>query len=126
MKFKKLIYFLIVFTFFSSILYSEDLPVLAVPTIEGTGVSESISATCRNILETALIKTGVYSVMNYSDVKEILEAQAFSLSGCTDESCAIEIGELLSAEKIVVGEISSLGEGMMLTIRLLDVSKGRI
>ena len=53
--------------------------------------------------------------MNYTDVEEILEAQAFSLSGCTDDSCAVEIGELLSAEKIVLGSIEGLGTSMVLT-----------
>ncbi len=109
-----------------SALFSEDRKVLAVPAIEAKGVSESIASTCRNILEAALIKTGAYSVMSYTDVEEILEAQAFSLSGCTDDSCAIEIGELLSAEKIVVGSLDGIGEAMVLTIRLVDVEKGNI
>ncbi len=111
---------------FPSAIFSEDKKVLAVPAIEAKGVSESIASTCRNILEAALIKTGAFSVMSYTDVEEILEAQAFSLSGCTDDSCAIEIGELLSAEKIVVGSLDGIGEAMVLTIRLVDVEKGNI
>jgi hypothetical protein len=36
-------------------------------------------------------------------MKAILDAQKRSLEGCTDESCAIEVGKLLAAELIVSG-----------------------
>jgi len=123
---KKITVFFILLLICTAVLSAEDRKVLAVPTIEARGVSSSVATTCRNILETALIKTGAWSVINYSDVEEILEAQAFSLSGCTDDSCAIEIGELLAAEKIIVGSIDGLGDAMVLTVRLIDVEKGTI
>jgi hypothetical protein len=104
--------------------FSQNKPMLAVPTISAKGVSEITASVCRNMVETALIKTGVYSVLSYTDIEEILEAQAFTLSGCTDEACAIEIGKLLAADTIVVGELSSLGEKMNLSIRMMDVTTG--
>lgn len=109
----------------SGFLAAQDAPILAVPTIEGKNVPEYLASTCRNIVETALIKTGSYQVLSYNDVEEILAAQAFSLSGCTDESCAIEVGQLLAAEKIVVGEITGVGDGFLLALRLIDVTTGR-
>lgn len=62
--------------------------------------------------------------LSYTDMEEILEAQAFSLSGCTDESCAIEIGELLAADNIVVGDLSKVGKNMILSIGLVNVTSG--
>ncbi len=105
--------------------WSEDLPRLAVPNISAVGVSESLATTSRNMIEAALIKTGKFLVLSYTDMAEILEAQAFSLSGCTDESCAIEIGELLAADNIVVGDLSSVGDGMVLSVRLVNVTTGQ-
>ncbi len=104
---------------------AEDLPLLAVPNITAVGVSETLATTSRNMVETALIKTGKFTVLSYSDMEEILDAQAFSLSGCTDESCAIEIGELLAADNIVVGDLSAVGEEMVLSIRLVNVTTSR-
>ncbi len=108
----------------SSPIFSEDLPLLAVPSISAKDTAETLADTCRNMVETALIKTGRYAVLSYTDVEEILAAQAFSLSGCTDESCAIEIGELLAADKIVVGELSRLEDSFVLALRLVNVSTG--
>ena len=123
---KKILILLSLTVFLPSFIFADDMKVLAVPTIEAKGVAETTAYTCRNILEAALIKTGTFAVMSYTDVEEILEAQAFSLSGCTDDSCAVEIGELLSAEKIVVGSLDGIGEAMVLTVRLIDVEKGTI
>ena len=120
---KKIIPF-ILFVLFLHPLYADEHPILAVPSINGKNVSEATASTSRNIIEAALIKTNHFNVLSYTDVEEILNAQAFSLSGCTDDSCAIEIGELLAAEKIVMGEISTLGDGMILVIRLIDVTTG--
>ncbi|MDC7228281.1 MAG: PEGA domain-containing protein [Spirochaetales bacterium] len=58
-------------------------------------------------------------------MQEILDAQAFSLSGCTDDSCAIEVGKLLAAENIVLGELSAIGSVYNLAIRLIDVGSSQ-
>ncbi len=91
----------------------------------GTEISKSVVSACRNIVETALIKTQRFSVLSYTNIEEILTAQEFALSDCTDEACAVEIGKLLAAEQIVVGELIKLNERLVLSIRLVDVATGR-
>ncbi len=122
---KKCFILLIFVAFFVNNIISQDLPLLAVPGITGTDVSPAAASTCRNMVETALLKTGHFSVLSYTDMEEILAAQAFTLTGCTDESCAVEIGKLLAAENIVVGELTGLGEGFVLSIRMVNVSTGK-
>ncbi|MBN2050429.1 MAG: hypothetical protein JW760_08310 [Spirochaetales bacterium] len=125
MKKMLFLFALLVFILTSFSLFSDDLPLLAVPNIAASNVPEALAGTCRNMVETALLKTGRYTVLSYTDIEEILSAQAFSLSGCTDESCAIEIGKLLAADNIVVGELSLVAENHVLAIRLVNVTSGR-
>ncbi len=108
-----------------SLLHPDDFPIVAVPGLKETNVSKSVVSACRSIVETALIKTERFSVLSYTDIEKILAAQEFSLSDCTDEACAVEIGKLLAAEQIVVGEISGIGETFILSLRLVDVSTGK-
>lgn len=122
---RKTLFLIFLVTLFQTAIHSEDLPLLAVPSINGNNISDAAASTCRNMVETALLKTGQYSVLSYTDMEEILSAQAFTLTGCTDESCAVEIGELLAAENIVVGELTGLGDQMVLSIRLVNVSTGK-
>ena len=100
----------------------EEKQLIAVPSLSAVGVSDAEAATTRSMLETGLVKTEKFKVLSYNDVEEILEAQAFSLSGCVDDSCAIEVGELLSAEIIVMGELSRIGNGYALNVRMIDIA----
>ena len=45
----------------------------------------------------------------------VLKELEFSMSGCTDESCMLEVGKMLSAELIVGGSISQLGSKIVLS-----------
>jgi len=78
-----------------------------------------------SLFETALVKTGVYNVIEQNQITEILDAQAFSLSGCTDDACAVEVGKLLAAELIIIGELSVVGGRYIANAKIIDVGLGR-
>lgn len=72
--------FIIILLLHNSItIFPEGLPIAAVTNIKGTEVSLAVAAACRNIVETALIKTKMFSVLSYTDIEEILAAQEYSL-----------------------------------------------
>ena len=118
-------FIIVILILINSSLFSLDKPVIAVPTIGGIEVPPFLAEVCRDLIESALIKTNKFSVINYTNIEEILAAQSFSLSGCVDDSCAVEIGKLLAAESIIVGTLSKVGEKMLLSIRLVGVSTGK-
>ena len=72
-----------------------------------------------------MVNTGVFEVIEQSQAGNILDAQEYSLSGCTDEACAVEIGKLLAAENIVLGSVSKLGKKIIVTAKIIDVSTGQ-
>lgn len=78
-----------------------------------------------SLFETALVKTGVYSIIEQNQINEILDAQAFSLSGCTDDACAVEVGKLLAAELIILGELSRVGGRYIANAKIIDVGLGK-
>ena len=73
-----------------------------------------------SFLSSALFDTGRYRVIDASQRNAILNELSFSATGCVDESCQLEIGKLLSAEMIVVGDIGFLGGRYILTAKLLE------
>jgi hypothetical protein len=125
MKFKILFFMLLLALISYGFTQSDSLPIVAVTNIDAVDVPAFVANACREMVETALIKTGKYQVMNYANMKEVLEAQSFSLSGCTDEACAVEIGKLLSAEQIVLGTLSGIEGKMLLSLRIIDVETGK-
>jgi TolB-like protein len=118
--------FLLICTFFLiSAAAAEQIPRIAILPFNPIGVSESDAKVLTNLFEAAIVKTGVFEVIEQNQADRILDAQAYTLSSCTDETCAVEIGELLSAESIIIGSVSKLGEMFIVTAKIIDVTTGK-
>lgn len=75
----------------------------------------------------AFISTNKYLVLERSKMDEILKEQDFTLSDqCNSAECAVQIGKLLAAEKIIQGDIGKFGETYAITIKIIDVSTSKI
>lgn len=77
------------------------------------------------VLETELVKTGVFDVIEQTQMESILGEQEYSLRETTSEETAVRLGRLLSAERIVLGTLSQVGGRFVLTAKLIDVESGR-
>ena len=47
-------------------------------------------------------------------------------TGCTDISCAIEFGKILSVEKIIIGEVGLVGQTYTLNASIVDVETAKV
>ncbi|MCK5197816.1 MAG: hypothetical protein KAR21_05670, partial [Spirochaetales bacterium] len=76
------------------------------------------------LFETALVKTGAYTVFEQNQIAAVFESQKISLSGLVDKKYAVELGKLLAAEQIILGELSSIGDEYVLNVKVIDVTTG--
>jgi TolB-like protein len=103
----------------------ETLAILDFNVVSGISPRESVTLT--NIFRSEMFKTGRFDVLERNDMESILKEQAFTLTGaCNSAECAIEIGQLLSAEKMVIGDFGKVGETFSITIRMVNVSTGKM
>jgi len=109
--------------------FSQENPRTAVIPFNGRDVSATEALTASDLFETALVKTETFDVIEKTQRKAVLESQSESqkliYSGCVDESCAVEYGKILLAEQIVLGSFSRLGDGYIITAKVIDVALGR-
>ena len=74
-----------------------------------------------------LIKSNQFRVLGRDKMDEIMEEQKMHLSGICDESnCDVEIGKILSVEKIIGGSLRKVGSLYVLSARIYDVETGEI
>lgn len=100
---------------------------VAVNDLAPQGVSVSDAVIISDRLRSELIGTGRFRVMERSEMDKVLKEQAFSESGVCDQSeCAVEIGKLLSVDRMIVGSVGKIGEMYSMQARLLDVQTGEI
>lgn len=107
--------------------YENHTPSVAVIPPSCHGVDTIIAAQIADVLSDQIMKTGKARVMERSQMRSILKEQEFQQSGACDGSeCAVEIGKLLSIDRIVIGNIGKLGESYTISMKLVDVGTGEI
>ena len=97
---------------------------IAVMDLKSDTVSPKTTSAVSNILRTELTDAGIFTVIERSQIDTILNEQGLQQTGCTDQACVVEMGKLLSARKMLVGELSAIGGSIIITVRIVDVEKG--
>jgi hypothetical protein len=79
---------------------AQEKPIITVLDFTGTSVAEAEMRSIINVLSSDLFKSGYFTVIDISQREQILNEMEFSGSGCSDESCRLEIvdGDSISYE----------------------------
>jgi len=99
---------------------------IAILNLDAYHISQPEVRALTNRLSIELFNTGRFSILERSQMDAILKEQGFQLSGCTSSECAIQAGQLLNVEQMVIGSISKIGEMFSVEVRLIDVETGKI
>ena len=99
---------------------------IAVMDLESQGVPETEAQILTERVRFELYQTGKFTVLERSNMVEILKEQAFEQSGCTGDECIILAGRILSMQQMVTGTVSKLGRIYTITLRMIDVESGEI
>jgi len=118
------------FLFFSSMLSlaQEDKLRVAVfdPSVSGKAFDEGTGVAVRELVSSALVNTGKYTIIERSLLAKILEEQKMSNSGVVDDRQAIELGKVAGANKVVLIVLSSAGARGMISLKMIDVKSASI
>ena len=97
---------------------------IAVLDLNADGVSERTARIVSDMLRTEFVNTGKFTVIERSQMDVILREQGLQQTGCTDQECAVQIGKLMSARKMLIGSVSTLGTTIIVNVRIVDVESG--
>ena len=100
--------------------------VAVLPLSTSSGISESEIQIITQFLEDSLINTGRIDLISQDKRDEIMSELTFSQGGCSDESCALDIGELLSAEYMVYGSVNRQETLYVLSIKKMNVETSKL
>ena len=103
------------------------LPMVAVLPFTSRVLDSSAIDGLTSAMNSELINTGKFRVMERSQMDGILKEQGFQQSGACDGSeCAVEVGKLLSVDQMVLGTIAKVGNTYSLSARLVNVQTGEV
>ena len=106
-------------------LRAADKPVAAVLDFAKEGVSDQEMRSIISLLTSSLFRTAKYDVLDVAQRDSLLKEIEFSASDCTDQSCQIEMGKMLSAEFIVVGSLGKVGTKWILAAKMLQTESAK-
>ena len=122
-----LYFFALVGLFFPFLVFSDEMaekPIITILDFQLSNVSKEEGTVIVDFLMSYIVETQDFRVIDRKERAAILEEIEFSVSDCTDEDCQIHIGQLLSANQIIVGSFGRVEDRCILNIKLLDVQTG--
>ena len=100
---------------------------IAMQELKGKGLDQSAASIISDRLRAECINTGVFRVMERTEMETILKEQGFQQTGLCDEaSCLVEVGQLLGVERMVAGSIGKVGNFYTILLRMINVATGEI
>jgi TolB-like protein len=100
---------------------------IAVMPFSNLNISEAEANALTARLVGGLHDLSIYDVLEREQMRNILKEQGFQRTGACDEtSCLVEVGKLLSVEKVVGGSISKTGEMYTVQARIIDLQTGKV
>ena len=103
-----------------------DRILVAVLDFEKRDVGEAEAIVITDYLRSEMINSGYFKVLERSAIDSILQELNFQQSGCTDASCAVEVGKILAVRKMIVGRLSKVNGKYYITARVVDVETSEI
>ena len=98
---------------------------VAIARFAGIGISDP--AAVEDVLEdlsTALVKTGVFQLVERSRLDDVLRELRIQNSGLVDSSTAKKLGRLVGAKAVLVGSISDRKDCYVINARLINTETG--
>ncbi len=102
-------------------------PQIAVLTLEDRGgLAADQTATLTDYFRGQLVNTGAFVVLDRANTEAVMEEVGFQQTGCTTTQCAVQIGKMLNARKIVTGSVGKVGKTFAVNIEIIDVESSQI
>lgn len=102
-------------------LYSQKKARLTVLDFSVNDISTPEMKSIINTISTYFLQSGKYTVLDISQRDNLLTEMEFSASDCSDLSCQLQAGRLLAAQFIVIGDITKIGSGITINLKIVDV-----
>jgi len=98
---------------------------LAVIRFDSPGLEENVARTTTYLLESKLGNSPLVELVERNQIQKVLDELQYQQTGLTADN-AIQVGQHLNAEYILIGSINKLGNLVIITAKLVNVQTARI
>lgn len=117
---------IIIFTLFISVFAAERTRIAVLDLQAKSGIDPNLAATLTDLIGSELVGLKRFDVVDRANMDALMAEQSLQNSGCTDSACAVQLGNMLNVEKMVVGSVAKLGESFIITVNFVDVELSQV
>lgn len=88
-------------------------------------ISKDEILTLSDYIRSSFIQTGIYEVITRNQLKEIIDEYKFQMTGLSEGSDAIRLGNILNIKYAVVGTVGKFGNTYIINIQILNLETGK-
>ena len=115
----------LIFLSLSTSSFADRIPI-AILDLDAKGVETSVAGVVTESVRYEFSKQKDFDLVAREKMDQLAREKAIQLSGCTDISCAVQIGKALNVKKMVVGSVGKLGQKYLVFLRVVDVEKENV
>lgn len=108
---------------------SENLKVVnvAMTHLKSHGMDSNTVLAISDAILSQLSNSNTIALIERTQMDEIIQEQGFQNSGaCAESECAVELGKILSVEKMLIGSVGKIENLYSLSVRIVDVETGAV
>ena len=98
---------------------------MAVINFDSPGLEENVARTTTYLLESKLGNSPLVELVERNQIQKVLDELQYQQSGLTADN-AVQIGQQLNAEYMLIGSINKLGNLIIITAKLVNVETAQI
>lgn len=99
---------------------------IAVLPFDNKGGDPYITNTVQDKMITSLYSLKRFKIIERSQIDKVLSEQKLGMTGAIDPDKAVKVGKMIGVDAILIGSISSTGDGVGIDARLIDTESGVI
>ena len=93
---------------------AEEKTLIAVLDLEGVKADEAETFALTERLREEMLRSGRFVLVDRSQMDAVLNEQALQQSGCTEQECAVQVGQILGVRRIVAGKVIKVSDTVWL------------
>jgi len=123
----KFFLFALILLSLSSSSFAERIPIAVLDLdAKGEGLDKGVADALTESVRYQFSKQESLDLVAREKMLDLAREKAIQLTGCTDVSCAVQIGKALNVRKMITGSVTKLGGNFSLFLRVVDVEKENV
>ena len=102
-----------------------DLEAIGVSQVEARALSDKLRSQISQFIQEGVNLKEKYDLIERAQMDKIFDEFKIQSTGCVSDSCAVEFGKMLQADRMVIGSVSLIGQTYSVIARIVDVETSK-